>query len=218
VRPAQTLVVQVELASERELRQRTEADASEASQRSERQISELSQALAAAAADVTAARQAFLESEARAEAQQVGQTSEQVQHMTCIDGIHRPSFVQSLRWMATPLYVVKSGRTAGMLGPSTARARPAPSVSERNGVGANEAPCISGQPKRKASTIDMSRCDAAPAESAHVETGEAAAQHDQTAGQQGEHEDLCPDGTAAGANQVSPSMSCRACSVDVCAW
>ncbi len=63
--------MQAELASERELRQRTEADASQASQCSERQISELSEALAAVAADVTAARQACLESEARAEAQQV---------------------------------------------------------------------------------------------------------------------------------------------------
>ena len=89
--PALTFSVQVELASERALRQRTEADALQASQRSEHQISELSQALAAAAADVTAARQACLESEARTEARQVSQTVEQVQHMTCMNASIAPA-------------------------------------------------------------------------------------------------------------------------------
>ncbi len=62
---------QTELAAERELRIRTEAEAAQAAQRGERKVGELSKALADAAADVQAARHELLQSGGRAEARQV---------------------------------------------------------------------------------------------------------------------------------------------------
>ena len=62
---------QTELAAERELRMRTEAEAAQSALRAERKVGELSRALDDAAADVQAARQEVLQSTGRAAAHQV---------------------------------------------------------------------------------------------------------------------------------------------------